>query len=190
MIFQCQYAPAHLILRPLQGGDGKALFEAIEESIDQLRLWLPWVRGASLTEEELEMHARRFYAQFVLREALHLAVFSGVELIGMCGLKNLRWDIPSCELGYWFRTSTHRKGFATEAVNAITRYAFSQIGMRRLVITCDDENTRSCAIPERLGFTLEMKAQGIVPPGPASDELRTGRLYSRLSLDKLPGKYL
>lgn len=35
-------------------------------------------------------------------------------------------------------------------------------------------------------LTLEMKAKGIVPPGPTSDELREGRLYSRISLENLP----
>ena len=177
---------SRLLIRPLQAGDGAALFEALEESIDQLRPWLPWARGTAPTEEEMEILARRFYVEFITRQTMNLAAFSGTQLIGMCGLKNLRWDIPSCELGYWFRTSIQRKGFATEAVNAITRYAFSQIGIRRLVITCDDENARSAAIPERLGFSLEMKAKGIVPPGPSSDELRLGRLYSRISLEKLP----
>jgi hypothetical protein len=31
-----------------------------------------------------------------------------------------------------------------------------------------------------------MKAKGIVPPGPNTDELRLGRLYSRMSLENLP----
>ncbi len=175
-----------LLIRPVQAGDGIAITEAFKESVKELRCWLPWARGNALTPTEAEILVRRFYADFILRQALHLGVFSSTQLIGMCGLKNFRWDIPSCELGYWFRTAIHRKGYATEAVNALTKYIFSQIGIRRLVIICDEENTRSYAIAERLGFTLEMKAKGIVPPGPNTDELRLGRLYSRMSLENLP----
>ncbi len=43
----------------------------------------------------------------------------------------------------------------TEAVNALTQYAFKQLGMKRIAISCRIDNIRSKKIPERLGFVLE-----------------------------------
>jgi ribosomal-protein-serine acetyltransferase len=62
----------------------------------------------------------------------------------------------------------------TEAINAITRYAVVQLGMKRVAITCDIENIKSRKICERLGFHLEatLKAKRISPlTGKISDTL-------------------
>ena len=43
----------------------------------------------------------------------------------------------------------------TEATEAITNFAFTELNAKRVEIRCDTRNTKSRAIPERLGFTLE-----------------------------------
>jgi ribosomal-protein-serine acetyltransferase len=72
----------------------------------------------------------------------------------------------------------------TEAVNSITQYAFKQLGMKRLSITCDVFNERSKKIAERLGFKLEatLKANRIQVNGEVSDTL----VFARYDLKGLP----
>lgn len=43
----------------------------------------------------------------------------------------------------------------TEAINALTHYAFIELHVRRIEIRCDILNVRSKKIPERLGYHLE-----------------------------------
>lgn len=73
----------------------------------------------------------------------------------------------------------------TEAINAITQYAFKQLGVKRIAITCDLDNSRSQMIPERLNYTLEatLKSNRRKPiTGEISDTL----VYAKYDLDNLP----
>ena len=63
--------------------------------------------------------------------------------------------MPRFEIGYWCRTSYAGKGYITEAVNAITAFAFDVLGARRVEIRCDALNLRSRRVAERCGFPLE-----------------------------------
>jgi RimJ/RimL family protein N-acetyltransferase len=174
---------ARLIIRPMKPGDGKQVFEAIDESREILSKWHDWV-GSIKTWEDSECTAREFYANFILRKALSYVVFKEDKLIGVCGYNDPNWSIPSAAIGYWCRVSEQGKGYMREATAALTLYAFQEIGFKRLTILCDDENVKSAAIPEALGFTLETKAKGLIPK-PGADELCLCRRYVRFDAQGL-----
>ncbi len=72
----------------------------------------------------------------------------------------------------------------TEAIHAMTHYAFKQLGVKRIAITCDVDNVRSKQIPEKLGYCLEatLKANRKKPvTGEISDTL----IYARYDLSEL-----
>lgn len=78
------------------------------------------------------------------------------------------------EIGYWIRNKYTGQGYMTEAINAITQYAFRQLQMRRVAITCDVDNIRGRKISEKLGYILEatLKANRLNPiTGKISDTL-------------------
>ncbi len=54
------------------------------------------------------------------------------------------------ELGYLFRPRAEGQGYATEAAKAARDYAFTALGMDRLVSYIAPENTRSHRVAERL----------------------------------------
>ncbi len=49
------------------------------------------------------------------------------------------------------------QGYVTEAVLGITDFAFKYLGAQRIEIRCDLRNTRSTAVAERAGYTLEAR---------------------------------
>ncbi len=53
-------------------------------------------------------------------------------------------------------------GYATEAAQVLTTFAFDKLGSRRVEIHIDGHNRRSRAVAERLGFECEatLKAHG------------------------------
>ena len=73
----------------------------------------------------------------------------------------------------------------TEAINAITQYAFNQLGVRRITITCDVDNVRSKKIPESLGYALEgtLKANR---KNPITDKISDTLIYAIYDLNGLP----
>ena len=77
--------------------------------------------------------------------------------MGSSGLHNIDWAVPRFEIGYWIRTSLSGQGYITEAVNAITDFAFDVLGAQRLEIRCDARNERSAAVARRAGYTLEVR---------------------------------
>lgn len=166
-----------LTIRPLMPGDGPNLFEAIDESRASLRPWLGWVDSVR-TWEDSETDAREFYVRFILRTESTFLILAADRLIGVCSYHDFNWRIPSTSIGYWCRLSERGQGYVREAVRALTIYAFQCIGLKRVTISCDDENIKSIAISEALGFHLETKAKGLLT-NPLGDDLRMGRRYVR-----------
>jgi len=59
------------------------------------------------------------------------------------------------EIGYWVDFQHEGKGYVSAGVREIERLCFTDLRLERVRITNDAANTRSRAIPERLGYTLE-----------------------------------
>ena len=148
-----------LLLRPPQAGDGPLLFAAITESLSELRRFLaslPWV-AAEQTVESSELYCRTAQANFIARKDLPFFLFEKAtgQLVGASGLHRIVWTTPKAEVGYWGRVSRARNGFVSEAVQAMSLYAFEHLGAVRVELITDEENERSRRVAERCQFTLE-----------------------------------
>lgn len=132
--------------------------EAVTESLDNLRPWMPWADHAPALEES-ESVARNMAVQFARRESISYRILrrSDEQLIGMCSIFQLNWDIPSGEIGYWIQASAQGQGYMTEAVKRLTAFAFEELALERVEIRCDSRNRRSAAVAERSGYTLEAR---------------------------------
>ena len=89
------------------------------------------------------------------------------------------------ELGYWLRKSKQNQGIMTEAVHALTRYAFFELKVKRLEIRCDVLNDRSKKIPERLGYHLESQLKW-ARINTETNQLSDTVVYVRHDLENLP----
>lgn len=149
-----------VIVRPYRASDGAAVFEAIDESREHLAPWMPWVKEHK-TPDDSEAFARRANARWLLREDLGVGLWErdAGRYLGGSGLHRIQWDVPSFEIGYWIRASAEGKGYMTEAVRLLCRLAFETLDANRVFIRCDSRNTRSAAIPRRLGFQHECTAR-------------------------------
>ena len=154
--FPEEFQTERLLIRKPLPGDGKAVYQAMQASINELKPWMPWVHK-NQTEEDTEVIVREAHVKFLTREDLRFHLFHKKtrEFIGSSGLHRINWDIPGFEIGYWIDTRHSGKGYITEAVEGITKFAFEILNARRVDIRCDSKNLKSRAIPEKLGFTLE-----------------------------------
>ncbi len=148
-------ATARLTLRPWRRGDGRALFEAIDEDRAHLSRWLPWV-ATHTSPVDSEVHARKALGWWILRDDLRLVLESAEgRLLGGTGLHHLDWAARSFEIGYWIRKSAEGNGFVTEAVELLAALAFDRLDAARVKLHCQAANERSAAVPRRLGFAEE-----------------------------------
>lgn len=151
-----QFDTERLLLRAPCVGDGAEMHDAIVESADHLRVWVPWAKP-DITIDEEEALQRKKRIKFLARESFFFNIYSkgAGTLVGVIALWNIDWSVPKFEIGYFIRTSFEGKGFATEAVNGITRFAFDQLNALRIQITSPLQNEPSWRVAERAGFTLE-----------------------------------
>lgn len=154
--FPEEFYTERLVIRKPMPGDGKAVYEAMQASLTELKPWMPWAHRDQ-TPEEVEVNMREAHAKFLTREDLRLHIFHKEtgEFIASSGLHRINWDVPKFEIGYWIDTRHSGKGYITEAVEGITNFAFQELKAKRVEIRCDSKNVKSRAIPERLGYDLE-----------------------------------
>jgi RimJ/RimL family protein N-acetyltransferase len=154
--FPEEFTTERLLIRKPLPGDGKAVYEAIQASLNELKPWMPWAH-MNQTEQDVEANIRDSIAKFITREDLRLHLLDKVtgEFIGSSGLHRINWAVPKFEIGYWIDTRHSGRGYITESTEAITNFAFNELQAKRVEIRCDSTNIRSRAIPEKLGFTLE-----------------------------------
>lgn len=163
-----------VLVRPYRAGDGQAVFEAIQESREHLRRWMPWV-GAHQQVEDSEAFARRSAAKWLSREDFCCGIWerhSG-RYLGSSGLHPRDWDVPAFEVGYWLRRSAEGHGYVSETVRLLTQLAFETLGANRLFLRCDAQNERSAAVARRLSFLQEgtLRSDSRDPMGALRDVL-------------------
>jgi ribosomal-protein-serine acetyltransferase len=179
-----------LLIRPPQLSDGIAVNAAILESFDILHRFMDWAKekpSLEQTKEFIRLAAANWITKKNEEPWLQLFIFdkNTNQFVGATSFCNITWEVPSVETGYWIRTSRAQQGLITEAMNAITQYAFKQMKVKRITITCDADNVNSKKVPERLGYHLESILKDHRRK-PITGEVSDTFVYARYDLVKLP----
>lgn len=141
-------------LRPASADDAGELFALIDANRGHLRRWLPWLDHVRHLEDE-----RAFLAHVAARgRAGGGAVFVVEEhgaAVGVCGFNWIDPANHAGEIGYWLAEGAQGRGLVTDGVARLVRHAFDDLGLARLTCPVCVDNSRSRAVPERLGFRVE-----------------------------------
>lgn len=129
--------------------DVPAMHEAIIESLDHLRPWMPWVALEPLTLPQRTAMVRSWLDE----GTENLAIIVDGIYAGGTGLHD-RVGPTGREIGYWVRASMIGRGIATEAARQLAGRAFALPGVDHLEIHHDKANLASRRVPEKLGYTL------------------------------------
>ena len=78
----------------------------------------------------------------------------GGELVGLCGVVNLRGNSDG-EIWYLINPESWGKGIATNAVKQLLQLGFSEMGLHRIWATCLPENPASARVLEKAGMRKE-----------------------------------
>lgn len=99
---------------------------------------------------------------FILRSNQELSEGKGIqfcileketrEFLGVCGLHHTNTD--AIEIGLWLKIGEHRKGYGTETVKGLIKFAEERLNPVLLFYPVYKANTASRKIPEKLGFTI------------------------------------
>jgi len=143
-----------LSLRPLLESDAGLIFSVVEANREHLRRFLPWVDPTRSISDTLayirDQHRRREAA-----DSLAYTIWLRNDFCGVIGVHRIDLTNSKMEIGYWLKEAAQGRGLMTRACQAVIRMGFSQLAMERIEIRVAPANTRSLAIPARLGFTYE-----------------------------------
>jgi RimJ/RimL family protein N-acetyltransferase len=174
-----------LHLRAPREGDGERVYEAVVETLDQLRAWpasLPW----AMVEPSVavsETFCRESAAAFIKRSTLVYLVFDNAgNFVASTSLHRINWAVPKFEVGYWCRASRQHQGLMTEALGALMRYAFDGLGAQRVEAFTEEQNLASRLLCEKFGMQLEgvMRKDRITPSG----SVRNTCIYAAVASDQ------
>ncbi len=142
-----------IALRPWRADDVPALVEAAQDP--EIPRW------TVVPSPYSEADARGFIAaQSERRASGDAAPFAIVsadedELFGSVEITLQDWRNARGEVGYWIAGPARRRGIAVRAVNLISQWAFSSLGLARIELLVEPPNTGSQGVAERAGYTRE-----------------------------------
>lgn len=134
------------------------LFSLIDRNRAHLRQWMPWLDW-NTSEEDSRGFVRRSLERFSAVNGFDAGIWFEGVLAGTIGLHYINHNSRKTEVGYWLGQEFTGHGIMTKACAAIVEHCFEDLKLHRIELACATENLKSCAIPERLGFTLEGTAR-------------------------------
>jgi len=134
--------------------DAEIIFETIDRNRDFLKEWLPFVEFTHGVANTKAFIKSLLEIQGPAQPETFTIWFKG-NFAGLIGFKDPDIINHRTEIGYWLDPKMQGKGIITQAAKALTNYAFEQLGMNRIQIRCGVGNTKSSAIPKRLGYHFE-----------------------------------
>lgn len=140
-------------LRPWRESDVPAQLNAFKDSgFQEFSDWEPHTESDARRQLEDLEHARG------RGESVSFALVEPRDddvVLGGASLNDLNLTVRRAAIGYWLAPYARGAGVATHAVRLIAEWAFGDLGVARLEITCGPDNVASQRVAERCGFTRE-----------------------------------
>lgn len=138
-----------LHLRPWEPADVDALVTAYADPAIQ-----QW-HARSMTPDEAADWIARWACNWQDETAASWAVTSDGVVVGRAGLRGIRLGEGWAEVAYWTTAPARGRGVAGRALDALTRWAFDDVGLHRLELNHATSNLASCAVATRAGYAVE-----------------------------------
>jgi ribosomal-protein-serine acetyltransferase len=141
-------------LRTLEERDAPYIFALTDANRVYLRQWLPWVDSTRSVEDSYAFIST-MNIQRINNGSFGCVILYKRQVAGTISFHLVDWSNRRVEIGYWLGAAFQGNGLMTKACKAMVAYAFDEWQLNKVEIRCATSNTKSCAIPHRLGFTLE-----------------------------------
>ena len=167
-----------IILRIIERRHAEELFQVIVANADYVGKWLPFARATTQVEDTIT-YVNSALQDFASGRGLVAGMWYREKLVGTIGL-HINKSHQNASVGYWIDGSHEGKGIVTRACQALISYAFEELNLHRIEIRASTGNSRSRAIPERLGFVEEGVVRGAFK---LYDEFQDSVIYGMLRDD-------
>ncbi len=145
-----------IVLRPLRADDVTSMYDAVCESLAELKPWMSWAHDnyqKRETRDWITLAQARWnegsYYGFAITEAQTQTFLGGLSLSQIHPLYHF------CNLGYWIRSTQRGHGYAGRATRLAARFAFERLKLIRVEIVVAVENEASQKVADKIGAHRE-----------------------------------
>lgn len=143
---------SRLEIRAFKAEDFKSFYEAINHSkiaADMGSLSYPYPEAEAIkwfeSHDQMESSGR----------ALVMAITLQGYIIGAVSLVGISMFHSRCALTYWVSPEHWGKGYCTEAVEAVIKFATQDLSIHRVFAQCFERNFSSRKVLEKVGMTFD-----------------------------------
>lgn len=174
-----------LILRDLVLEDWEIIYDLMQEP--ETRYYMEgYLRGE--TEEEAKGWVNEMigYNSEIPRHSYNLAIQCNEETIGWIGIGEASSEEKKdLDFGYALKKDFWGQGLMTEALQALIKFCFETMPIKRITGDCETKNLASRRVMEKVGMTLEKRFFG--KDGKTGEEKEKFRFYISLQDQLLRG---
>lgn len=144
-------------LRLIKKEDTLSYFQLIENNRPRLKDFVAGIvsKTKNYTDTEIFIHEvmdrnlNKTYFPYVLINT------NNQEFIGFFDVKNIDWNIPKAEIGYFIDEKHTGNGLAQKTLNKIIDHFFFDLKFSKLLLRIHQENKSSIYVAEKCGFIKE-----------------------------------
>jgi len=156
MINQPELSDRTILIRPFQPTDVNVLYEAVRESMNELRPWMPWCHANySIEDTAVWLMSRDEALAKGTDYSFAICDERTGTFLGSVGLNKIDHLNRNANLGYWVRTNSIRRGVATSATRLLAMWSFNVLGLQRIEIVASVENLASQRVAVKAGAQRE-----------------------------------
>ncbi len=145
--------PYHI--RPLHMEDAVAYFTLVDKNRSRIATYFPTTVTSTKSIDDTAALIHLKIRKAEKEEAFTFLITEKENILGVIFLKEIDWNIPKCELGFFIDRDHEGKGIITGCLNLIVRYCFDELKMQKIFMRIPVDNTASRRVAEKNGFRQE-----------------------------------
>lgn len=145
-----------ITLRPSNLEDAQSVYEAVIESLAELKPWMTWAYDGYSIDDAIEWIKDTNQSwkdgeiyNFIITDTNNGAILGTSGMV--VNSKLYRFG----NLGYWVRTRARGRGIAGHAAKLVARFSFEKLAMLRAEIVVAETNYASLRVAEKIGAKRE-----------------------------------
>ncbi|WP_296385113.1 GNAT family protein [Winogradskyella sp.] len=141
-------------INPIHNGDAWKICDLMVANADRLKRYFPKTLeqnlNPTLSQLFVETNVKKFQSKDVFLFTLKHSETR--ELAGLIYIKELDWDKKQGEFAYCIGYTFEGQGLTSKAINALSKYAFSDLGLETLQIIAHKDNLPSVKVAKNNHF--------------------------------------
>ena len=156
---------SEVTLRPIRYRDRSEWNRVRAENREWLTPWeatLPHIPSDSPAYESSTDRPSFFQMVTLLRReartgrSYSFLIWHHKNLVGQITMGGVTYGaMRGAHIGYWIDRNFANRGFTTQAVELVSNFGFTELGLHRIEINVRPENGASCRVAEKAGFEFE-----------------------------------